>query len=559
MQIKSITIHNFRTILHESFSLENYSLMIGANNAGKSNVIEVIRIFYQHSGKKFIDARDFPKMKTQDEESWIEIEFSLSENEVATLKDGYVLPEKCLKLRKYLRGINDRKANVIYAYEGDNLSDAQFYGAPEVQRGKLGKIIYIPAASKIDDETKLTGPSPLRDILANILGNLISDSRAFEQFSTDFNAFKGELKTEKTEDDKSLTGLEEEINQDIKNWGVEFDLDITPIDEANIIKNLIDYKIIDKQLGEKIDAHQQGQGFQRQLIYTLIKVSSNYKKPSSTAKKKDFSPEFTLYLFEEPEVFLHPSQQDILAMSLHKIAVCENEQVLATSHSPHFVSQNIFNIPSIIHFRRDEEGKTSIGQLDTKKLKEIVEDNQKINDLVKGTKYEVSPDDLKDDMEAIKYFMWLNPDRCCMFFADHVLLVEGTTEKVLFNYLQGEGKIQLSQKGVYVLDCFGKFNFHRFMNILTEMKISHSILFDCDSQSDDKLLHEKIKQLIDESASAFTTKIVGFQNDIEDLLGIDKCQNQRRKPQHVLLRLKEGKVRTEKIDELIEIVNSMID
>jgi predicted ATP-dependent endonuclease of OLD family len=47
MQIKTVTIHNFRSIADCPFRLDDYSLMIGANNAGKTNVMDALRIFYE--------------------------------------------------------------------------------------------------------------------------------------------------------------------------------------------------------------------------------------------------------------------------------------------------------------------------------------------------------------------------------------------------------------------------------------------------------------------------------------------------------------------------------
>jgi predicted ATP-dependent endonuclease of OLD family len=47
MRIKSITIHNVRSIKQASFDLYDYAVLIGCNNAGKSNVLTALRIFYE--------------------------------------------------------------------------------------------------------------------------------------------------------------------------------------------------------------------------------------------------------------------------------------------------------------------------------------------------------------------------------------------------------------------------------------------------------------------------------------------------------------------------------
>ena len=86
MKIKKITIHNFRSIKNQSFDLLGYSLLVGANNSGKTNIIDALRIFYE---REKWDKDDFPKFKTDDQESWIEVEFSLVEDEFTGLREEY--------------------------------------------------------------------------------------------------------------------------------------------------------------------------------------------------------------------------------------------------------------------------------------------------------------------------------------------------------------------------------------------------------------------------------------------------------------------------------------
>ena len=64
MKIKSITTHNFRSIKEAKFNPYDYTVLVGANNAGKSNVLTALRIFYE-DGIKFSDNSDFPKFQTE--------------------------------------------------------------------------------------------------------------------------------------------------------------------------------------------------------------------------------------------------------------------------------------------------------------------------------------------------------------------------------------------------------------------------------------------------------------------------------------------------------------
>ena len=62
-------------------------------------------------------------------------------------------------------------------------------------------------------------------------------------------------------------------------------------------------------------------------------------------------PSLNLVLFEEPEVFLHPPQQEILARNLMAFASAGHWQVVCATHSVHFVSKNAADIPAVVRLR----------------------------------------------------------------------------------------------------------------------------------------------------------------------------------------------------------------
>lgn len=556
MQIESIHIHNFRSIEDATVNLGDYSLLVGANNSGKSNLIDALRIVYE-KGLKYEEVRDFPKFPTGDKESWVDIQFILNAEEYQNLKDEYRQPDNRLRVRKYFKstakGSDNKVKSGVYGYVGDTISDEHFYGAKNIQQGKLGDIIYIPAASRLDDHTKLTGPSALRDLLNEIVKKLIQESTSFKELSSRFEDFTRGFKAERTADDKSLTGLEGDLNEYIEEWGTTCALNINPISEADIVKNLVSFDLSEEGLEGKMEASQYGQGFQRHLIFALIRTASKYQSSVTQTGKKEFHPNMTLLLFEEPEAYLHPTQQSALCRSLKSISKPEGHQTLITTHSPNFVSHNCNDLPSLIRLCRQEK-RTIIGQISTTQLTTIFSANQEIADIVAGSGEAMDADDLNEDMEAIKYFLWLNPDRCGMFFARQVLLVEGPTEKILLNYLFDTGKIETPVGGVFVLDGLGKFNIHRFMNILGPLNITHSVLCDADNS---KAYHAGIRDLIEDSRNSNTNFIEFFPNDIETFLGIDKAKRHK-KPQHVMLRLSESKISEKNLDALIALVTRLI-
>jgi len=432
MKIKSIKIHNFRSIKDAEFMLNDYNVLVGVNNSGKTNILTALRIFYE-DGIKFNEKRDFPKFNNDDRESWIEIEYLLTDEEFKNLKEDYKNPGNILKVRKYLKSedpqrVKSNQSN-IYAYENGKLSTNLFYGAKNISQAKLGTVIYIPEVTKTEETLKLSGPSPLRDTLTFVMKKVIGISKAFKSLNEAFEEFNEKFKEEASKDGFSLENLRKEINENLKEWGVEFNIDVNPVRPEDIIKNLVSYNFIDKMLDKEMDIRLYGQGLQRHLIYVLIRLSSKYKEVK-TYEKKEFSPELTLILFEEPEAFLHPTQQEYLDSSLRSLASEEGQQVIVSTHSPIFVSRNIEDISSLIKLKR-ENGITKCFQVSEDIRKDILKENNELVQLLKeklddssideNTKDRIrkilgdTDDDRRMDEEAIRYTLWLDSERASSF------------------------------------------------------------------------------------------------------------------------------------------------
>jgi len=218
-RIKSVTIHNFRSINEAKLDPYDYAMLVGANNAGKSNVFTALRVFYEDE-IKFNESTDFPKFQTEDEESWVEIEYLLTDDEYNNLKDEYRSLGNILKVRKYLKS-DDRervKANQsnIYGYENGILSKSLFYGAKNISEAKLGTVIYIPEVSKTDETLKLSGPSPLRDVITFVMKKVVKTSDSFGNLTNAFEEFNSKFKEEESKDGFSLSKLREEINDNLR-------------------------------------------------------------------------------------------------------------------------------------------------------------------------------------------------------------------------------------------------------------------------------------------------------------------------------------------------------
>jgi len=139
-----------------------------------------------------------------------------------------------------------------------------------------------------------------------VMKRAVSDSPTFTGLKDAFEKFNTDFREEASKDGFSIKSLINDVNENINTWNVKFGVNINDIKPDEIVKTLLSHYIEDQNLGGKpIDLNALGQGLQRHLIYTLIRLSAKYKSPP-TGQKKEFDPDFTLILFEEPEAFLHP-------------------------------------------------------------------------------------------------------------------------------------------------------------------------------------------------------------------------------------------------------------
>lgn len=554
MRAVEVVIHNFRSICDATIIVKPCGLLVGVNNAGKSTALDAIRAFYG-KGVKFNKEKDFPKKGALDEESWVEIEFQPSDEEFEKLKDEYKSPNGTFRVRNYFYSnesdADGKTKSGPYGYEDRSLSNKHFYGFKTVGQDKFGEIIYIPAVSKIDEHTKLTGPSALRDLVSTVLSRIMESSQAYLDLHESFETFEGLIKTETTGDGYSLQTIEDDVSKELKEWGANFKLKVNPIGVEDIVKSLIGHEIFDENLGDSQPITSYGQGFQRSVIYTLIRVAAKYTKKKATTKKKDFSPELTWILFEEPEAFLHPTQITILSGALRELTRDSSTQILLSTHSPQFATHSAQDIPALCRFQKCESSSTTF-QISNNALDDILSSNQEDASQWKEAGLEVHEDDLQIDMEGIKYSLWLDAKRCGAFFAEKVLLVEGPTETSLFSYLYDQGNIP-ECRGVFILDTIGKFNIHRFMRLFGALGIQHFVLYD-----GDKGKHAAVEKTIIDSKNEFTGAIDKFDEDLEAFLGIPKVKHKHRKPQHVMYHLNTGTVKPKKISELSVKINTLL-
>ena len=575
MKIARISLHNFRSIKEISIDVKDFGLLVGENNTGKTSFLTALRMFYENGGAKYSKDTDFPKFAVDDNDSWIDTHYRTSPAEQDQLKEEYRAADRLLRVRRYFASSERVKTGQsnIYAYEGGHLSDSLFYGAKNISQAKLGSLIYIPEVAKTDEVLKLSGPSPFRDILHFVFKMAVEDSHAFRNLREAFESFNQGFGAESSKDGFSINALVDDINNALQEWQIRFGVDINQVRPQDLVKNLLSHHMTDLNLdGQRVAIGAFGQGVQRHLIYTLIRMTAKYVERRNAARK-DFSPDYTLLLFEEPEAFLHPGQQERLNASLQSLGQEEDHQVLATTHSVHFVSRNVERLPAVVRLVK-EGPQTCAFQITQSRLLDILdesgdlrrrfaavlEDKSANEDLKRDIrKRKLAPlegdDEVRLEEEQIRYCLWLNPERAAVVFARTVLLCEGQTEKALLDVMTQEKWEELRDRRVFYVDAMGKFHIHRYMLLLSCLGIRHGVLIDADRNQG---IHQIVNEHINEACTKHTVGVEVLPEDLERFLGISPAPRTDLKPVHVLSTYRSGGISNDKLEALRQKVMGVI-
>lgn len=521
MQIRNVTIHNFRSIAQETLNLGDYITLIGPNNCGKSNVISALLFFYDQLTLKDTDFFCCPECKTFD--TYVEVEFfELSEELHNSLPEQYKLPEKRFKVRRqFTKGEKPIYKGFTFKNGHEELYDTDFFGAKGVGKGKLGDVIYIAALKDVAEELKTTGSATMAKLLKEIVGPAILESEEYKAFSDSVLNLSEKLRGEPVEDltkcdYKTIAGIECFLNNELKTWNCAVKLNLEPLDPAKLAQQTAALSI-----GEKgqvyLPVESKGQGLQRSLEVALVKLWAEVsrrkdKEKLQEEKKKLFHPEFTLLLIEEPEAFQHPQKQYNFYEDLREIASGGNQQVIATTHSPYFLTPHADDLSTIIKILK--KGNKSYAKFLSREFLERIAS--------------------EEEAKKFRYHLWLNPERNIMFFSDIVLLVEGQTEKVLFNWIlqNVEGFTQSQRQNSFVMDCGGKFQMDKFMRLCKELEIPHLVIHDIDDEK--KEIHKKANQNIQDAKNAYTKEIFLVDPDVEKSLGVKMPERGSEKPLAIL-------------------------
>jgi putative ATP-dependent endonuclease of OLD family len=201
--------------------------------------------------------------------------------------------------------------------------------------------IYIPAVKNLADDLKTTQSTSFGRLLGLLLEDMEPDlariTESLVQLESLLNRVTrdGVALDERHEKVKSLEGLLETIlGQNFPKAKIELAI---PPPQLRAILNAAEIYVDD---GSRDLIEHKGDGIKRSLTFALLQAYVQKQREKAIQNGTDGTAQRPLlFLFEEPELYLHPRSQKVLFDTL--AAISNAHQVIVTTHSPLFFAPGV--------------------------------------------------------------------------------------------------------------------------------------------------------------------------------------------------------------------------
>lgn len=330
----------------------------------------------------------------------------------------------------------------------------------------LPEPIYIAAVKDLKDDVK-TKESTTFGKLLSILLRFLENTPEFDEIASSFIKLHGLLNVIENEDGvtdnriKQIISIESQIENYLKeNFPkVKVDINVPKPELKQVFSNSKIY--IDDGVKDTIET--KGDGIKRALTFSLLRTYVDQLKEQKRLKMSEdnqgeaieISTQPYLFLFEEPELYLHPNAQKRLFDALEKLSE-ENNQVFTTTHSPLFFSADSTGTFVKVK-KRYPTNEKPFGELLT------------IN-LSKDLNY-------KDAFQILCY-----ENNTPAFFANKVLLVEGDSDFIYLKELSKKinPEWNFDNHNIPIIRINGKSNLKRFTDFYNRFETEVFSLVDLD-------------------------------------------------------------------------------
>ena len=477
MYISEVNIGGYRNFLDVKIPLhEGINIVIGSNNAGKSNLLQaialVLHVNHHIDVNDIFCETDVAKLKANPPMVSISVVIRQSTGESETSQETSLLRDYMTKIEAPY----EAQLNFQYSLSSDQIENYHKDVADLDTHQKIWELIkkdYArfcltyrwgkngPAANdsmrELLERCDLQFLEALRDVGKNMFMGYNPMLRDVLNFFVDY---KQKTDTEKSEDEikEGLRQLQQQFKDDAKPLmdslmdrladGKKVLLDYAKETGASFGNVVPDFSgnlseselfavlklIIKHETGVEIPATHNGLGYNNLIFMSLLLAKMQASADGNYMKRQ--AKLYSLLAIEEPEAHLHPAMQYQFLDFLNKNRQAHNvTQVIVTTHSPQIVSAVSVDDVICLHSRDYGKQKSGYPRL-------LFKDNE-------------------DDKLSKAYVQrYLDATRSDMFFANKLIFVEGMAEEILIPTFAKYLGFDLAKEHVLVVNMGGRYYNH---------------------------------------------------------------------------------------------------
>lgn len=393
---------------------------------------------------------------------------------------------------KKISGKNIEKLNDISDLWNINTENQEWIknpgGIPGNVLSKLPHFLLIPAEDKISEMGGDGKTGAMISILQDLFKDVREQSSNYKKAQEYLNKLSEEL--DPTDNQKEFGKMMSDLNAIVS--------DVFPSASINAIANLSDPDsvlkpnfVITMSSNVSTPVNYQGTGIIRAAVFSLLRFRKTWEERKNTGFKRGL-----IIGFEEPEIYLHPNAANKMRATIYDLA-SNTSQIVCTTHSPYMIDLS-------------QKPKQILNSF-------LITDD----DFVRISPFNISTEFIKlqqDDKNYIKMLQKMDDYLSRVFFAKHIVIVEGDTEEIvlksIIDIMPSESKKKITSD-FQIIKARGKAAIISLVKYLKAMDIHPFVIHDRDKGTKGaEVFNQSILEALGDSE-----KIMMMHECIEDELG----------------------------------------